>query len=86
MDYEIKPEEILSYSHQLIIPEIGLQGQIKLKRSSVLIIGCGGLGSPIALYLASAGIGRIVNIRSRLDRFDRCKGIALADGVAFFDH
>ncbi|MDO9547335.1 MAG: molybdopterin-synthase adenylyltransferase MoeB [Pelolinea sp.] len=59
MDYEIKPEEILRYSRQLIIPEIGLQGQIKLKRSSLLIVGCGGLGSPIALYLASAGIGRI---------------------------
>jgi sulfur-carrier protein adenylyltransferase/sulfurtransferase len=59
MGYEIKPEEILRYSRQLIIPEIGLQGQIKLKRSSVLIVGCGGLGSPIALYLASAGIGRI---------------------------
>ena len=59
MDYEMKPEEILRYSRQLIIPEIGLQGQIKLKRSSVLIVGCGGLGSPIALYLASSGIGHI---------------------------
>jgi len=59
MDYEMKPEEILRYSRQLIIPEIGLKGQKKLKRSSVLIVGCGGLGSPIALYLASSGIGHI---------------------------
>jgi adenylyltransferase/sulfurtransferase len=59
MENELTPEEILRYSRQLIIPEIGLQGQVKLKKSSVLIVGCGGLGSPIALFLASAGIGRI---------------------------
>ncbi|MDD7732109.1 MAG: HesA/MoeB/ThiF family protein, partial [Eubacteriales bacterium] len=47
------------YSRQTVIEEIGTKGQEKLKRSSVLIIGCGGLGSPAALYLASAGIGRI---------------------------
>ena len=59
MDYEIKPKEILRYSRHLVIPEVGLQGQIKLKKSSVLIVGCGGLGTPIAQYLAAAGIGRI---------------------------
>lgn len=47
------------YSRQTVIEEIGTKGQEKLKKSSVLIIGCGGLGSPAALYLASAGIGRI---------------------------
>lgn len=47
------------YSRQTVIEEIGTKGQEKLKRSSILIIGCGGLGSPAALYLASAGIGRI---------------------------
>ena len=56
---EISPEEVQRYSRHLVVPEIGLQGQIKLKNSSVLIVGCGGLGSPIALYLAASGIGRI---------------------------
>ncbi len=52
-------EEILRYSRHLLVPEVGLEGQRKLKAASVLIIGTGGLGSPAALYLAAAGIGRI---------------------------
>jgi adenylyltransferase/sulfurtransferase len=52
-------EEILRYSRHLLIPDVGLKGQRKLKAASVLIIGTGGLGSPVALYLAAAGIGRI---------------------------
>jgi sulfur-carrier protein adenylyltransferase/sulfurtransferase len=52
-------DEILRYSRHLLIPEVGLEGQRKLKDSSALIIGTGGLGSPVALYLAAAGIGRI---------------------------
>jgi adenylyltransferase/sulfurtransferase len=52
-------EEILRYSRHLLIPEVGMGGQRKLKAASVLIIGTGGLGSPVALYLAAAGIGRI---------------------------
>lgn len=52
-------EEILRYSRHLLIPEVGLEGQRKLKGSSALVIGTGGLGSPVALYLAAAGIGRI---------------------------
>ena len=52
-------DEILRYSRHLLIPEVGLEGQKKLKGSSTLIIGTGGLGSPVALYLAAAGIGRI---------------------------
>jgi adenylyltransferase/sulfurtransferase len=51
--------EILRYSRHLLIPEVGLEGQRKLKDSSVLVIGTGGLGSPVALYLAAAGVGRI---------------------------
>jgi adenylyltransferase/sulfurtransferase len=52
-------DEILRYSRHLLIPEVGLDGQRKLKGSSALIIGTGGLGSPVALYLAAAGVGRI---------------------------
>ncbi|WKZ49160.1 MAG: molybdopterin-synthase adenylyltransferase MoeB [Anaerolineales bacterium] len=52
-------DEILRYSRHLLIPEVGLDGQRKLKGSSALIIGTGGLGSPVALYLAAAGIGRL---------------------------
>jgi len=52
-------EEILRYSRHLLIPDVGMEGQRKLKAASVLIIGTGGLGSPVALYLAAAGIGHI---------------------------
>ena len=52
-------DEILRYSRHLLIPEVGLDGQRKLKGSSALIIGTGGLGSPVALYLAAAGIGHL---------------------------
>ena len=56
---DLSRNEILRYSRHLLIPEVGLEGQKKLKASSVLVIGTGGLGSPVALYLAAAGIGRI---------------------------
>lgn len=52
-------DEILRYSRHLLIPEIGLAGQRRLKAASALVIGTGGLGSPVAMYLAAAGIGRI---------------------------
>ena len=52
-------EEIRRYSRHLIMPEVGMAGQRRLKQSSVLLIGTGGLGSPLALYLAAAGIGHI---------------------------
>ncbi|HET7012230.1 MAG TPA: molybdopterin-synthase adenylyltransferase MoeB, partial [Anaerolineales bacterium] len=52
-------DEILRYSRHLLMPEVGLEGQQRLKASSVLIIGTGGLGSPAAMYLAAAGVGRI---------------------------
>lgn len=58
-DVELSHEEIQRYSRHLIMPEVGMTGQKKLKQASVLLIGAGGLGSPLAMYLAAAGIGRI---------------------------
>ena len=56
---ELSQEEVQRYSRHIILPEVGLEGQKKLKAASVLCIGTGGLGSPLLLYLAAAGIGRI---------------------------
>jgi len=56
---ELSNEEIKRYSRHLILPEVGMEGQKKLKSASILLIGTGGLGSPLALYLAAAGIGRL---------------------------
>lgn len=56
---ELTRDEFLRYSRHLLIPEIGLAGQKKLKRSSALILGTGGLGSPVSMYLAAAGVGHI---------------------------
>lgn len=55
----LEQEEIARYSRHLILPEVGVEGQKKLKAASVLCVGAGGLGSPVLLYLAAAGIGRI---------------------------
>ena len=56
---ELNAEEVRRYDRQMILPQVGSEGQKKLKNSSVLIVGAGGLGSPAALYLAGAGVGTI---------------------------
>src|SRR5271170_6783371 len=55
----LSKDEILRYSRHLIMPEVGMDGQLKLKSAKVALIGTGGLGAPLGMYLAAAGVGRI---------------------------
>jgi adenylyltransferase/sulfurtransferase len=59
MHEALTTDELARYSRHLILPEVGMEGQQRLKASSVLLVGAGGLGSPVGLYLAAAGVGRI---------------------------
>ena len=56
---DLKAEEITRYERQIILPEIGEEGQLKLKNSAILCVGSGGLGSPALMYLAASGVGKI---------------------------
>jgi len=58
-EVNLSKDEILRYSRHLIMPEVGMEGQLKLKKASVLMVGTGGLGAPLGMYLAAAGVGKI---------------------------
>lgn len=87
----LSKEEISRYARQIVLPEVGLEGQRKLKASSVLIVGAGGLGSPVALYLAAAGIGHIGivdydavdkgNLHRQVLHSDRTVGVAKVESA-----
>lgn len=57
---ELTDEQLLRYSRQIMLPQVGVEGQQRLRGSRVLIVGLGGLGSPVAMYLAAAGVGHLV--------------------------
>jgi len=63
-DVDLNQAELERYSRQLVLPEIGRDGQVRLKRSSVVVVGMGGLGIPAAVYLAAAGVGRVAVVDS----------------------
>ena len=58
-DFNLQPQELGRYARQMSMPELGVEGQHRLRAGSVLCIGAGGLGSPALMYLAAAGVGRI---------------------------
>ena len=67
-DSELTPDQLTRYSRHLMLPEVGIEGQIQLLKAKVLLVGAGGLGCPAALYLAAAGVGTLGIIDS--DRVD----------------
>ena len=80
---ELSEDEIRRYARHIVLPELGGIGQLRLKAARVLVIGAGGLGSPVLLYLAAAGVGTLgVVDDDRVDQSNLQRQVAVRDGVA----
>src|SRR5690606_7763230 len=88
----LSPAELVRYGRHLALPQVGIEGQKRLKAASVIVVGTGGLGSPIALYLAAAGVGRIglvdfdvvdaSNLQRQIIHSDRAVGTPKVESAA----
>jgi len=88
----LPPAELVRYGRHLALPQVGIEGQKRLKAASVIVVGTGGLGSPIALYLAAAGVGRIglvdfdvvdaSNLQRQIIHSDRAVGTPKVESAA----
>jgi adenylyltransferase/sulfurtransferase len=76
----LTPDELRRYSRHILLREVGIEGQQRLRSARVAVVGLGGLGSPLALYLAAAGVGTL-----RLIEFDRVDASNLQRQAAVFD-
>ena len=77
---QLSPEELTRYSRHLILPEFGMESQLRLKSASVLVVGCGGLGAPLLQYLVAAGVGRIGIIdQDTIDRSNLQRQVLFSD-------